>query len=191
MFNQVAAVKENLTKYTKRNVDQAKKTQRFQVMFNNISAKKLLYIVDNNMVKGLPITRQDVKLAEEIYGPNIYALKGKTVNRKIDHVFAPVTDISKQLLKEYKNITLCTDVMFVNGIKFLLTVSRHIDFVTAEYVPSKKYSGYIKPIEMVYNIYAARGFVVTVILVDPEFKHLENFLNNRGRRIGYIAPNGN
>ena len=101
------------------------------------------------MVKGLPITRQDVKLAEEIYNPNIYAIKGKTTNRKVDYVVAPITSIPKQLLKEYKNITLCIDVMFVNGIKFLLTVSRHIDFVTAQYVPSKRYSGYIKPIEMV------------------------------------------
>ena len=81
--------------------------------------------------------------------------------------------------------------MFINGIKFLLTVSRHIDFVTAQYVPSKKYSGYIKPIEMVCNMYAKRGFVVTAILADPEFKHLENFLNKSGEHIGYIAPNGN
>ena len=34
------------------------------------------------MVKGLPITRHDLKLVEEIYGQNIYALKGKTVKRK-------------------------------------------------------------------------------------------------------------
>ena len=82
MFNQVASVEKKLTKYTKRSVDQAKKAQRFQVMINNISTKKLLQIVDNNMAKGLPITRQDLKLVEEIYGPNIYALKGKTVKKK-------------------------------------------------------------------------------------------------------------
>ena len=81
--------------------------------------------------------------------------------------------------------------MFVNGIGFLLTVSQHIDFVTAQYVPSKKYIGYIKPIEMVYNMYAKRGLVVTSILADSEFKHPENFLNKSGDRIGYIAPNGN
>ena len=190
VFNQVASVEENLTKYTKRSVDQAKQAQRFQVMFNNISTKKLLRIIDNNMVKGLPITRQDVKLAEERYGPNIYAIKGKTTNRKVDHVVALITSIPKQLLKEYKNIMLCIDVMFVNGIKFLLTVSRHIDFVTAQYVLSKKYSGYIKPIEMVCNMYATKGFMVTVILADPEFNHLEDYLNRSGRRIGYIAPNG-
>ena len=64
VFNQVASVEENLTKYTRRRIDQTKKARRFQVMFNNISTTKLLHIVDNIMVKGLPITRQDVKLAE-------------------------------------------------------------------------------------------------------------------------------
>ena len=42
VFNQVASVKENLTKYTNRSVDQAKKARRFQVMFNNISTKKTI-----------------------------------------------------------------------------------------------------------------------------------------------------
>ena len=161
VFNQVTLVKGNLTKYTKRSVDQAKKTRRFQVMFINISTTKLLQIVNDNMVKGLPITRQDVKLAKEIYGPDIYALKEKIVNRKVNHVVAPVTSIPKQILREYKNIILCIDVIFVNGLKFLLTVFQHINFVTAQYVPSKKYSGYIKPIEMVCNMYTKRGFVVT------------------------------
>ena len=107
VFNQVASVEENLTKYAKRCGNQATKERRFQVMWNNISTKKLLQIINNNMVKGLPITRQDIKLAEEIYGQNIYVLKGKTVNRKVDHIVAPVTSIPKQILKEYTNITLC------------------------------------------------------------------------------------
>ena len=81
--------------------------------------------------------------------------------------------------------------MFINGIKFLLTVSWNIDFVTAQYVPSKKYSEYIKPIEMVCNMYTKRGLAVTTILADPEFKHLETFLEKNGGHIGYIAPNGN
>ena len=115
-----------------------------------------------------------MKLAEGIYSPTIYALKGKTVNRKVDHVITPVTSIPKQILKEYKHITLCIDVMFINCIKFLLTVSWHIDFVTAKYVPSKKYTWYIKPIEMVCNMYTKRWFVVIANLADPRFKHSEN-----------------
>ena len=108
----------------------------------------------------------------------------------MDHVVAPITSIPKQLLKEYKNVTLCVDIMFVNNIKLLLTVSQHIDFVTAQYVPSKKYSGYDKANKLICNMYPARGFMVTVILADPEFKHLEKYLNENSRRIGYIALNG-
>ena len=40
-------------------------------------------------------------------------------------------------------------------------------------------------------MYAERGFVVTAILTDPEFKHLENSLNKSGGCIGYSAANGN
>ena len=44
---------------------------------------------------------------------------------------------------------------------------------------------------MVWNMYAKRGFAVTAILADPEFKHLVTFLDKNGGHIGYIAPNGN
>ena len=64
-------------------------------MFNNISTKNLLNLVDNNMVKDLPITRKDVKLVEMIYGTNIYTLKGNTVNKNVDHIVAPITNIPK------------------------------------------------------------------------------------------------
>lgn len=64
------------------------------------------------MVKALAITiRQDVKLVENIYNSNIYALKGKLVNKKVDHVVTPITNIQKEVLKEYKHITLCIAVM--------------------------------------------------------------------------------
>ena len=124
-------VKENLTNYSKRSIEQVDKARELQATFNNISTKNMLKRINNNMVKDLPIKRQDIKVTETIYCPNIYALKGKTVNRKADHVVAPITGIPEQILKEYKYITLCIDVMFINGLKFLPTVSRHLDFVTA------------------------------------------------------------
>ena len=44
---------------------------------------------------------------------------------------------------------------------------------------------------MAYNMYTKRGFVVTAILVDPEFKHIKNFLNKSGGSIEYITPSSN
>ena len=96
VFSQVALVKENLTNYTKRSMEQADKIKILQVTFNNISTKNLLKMINNNMVKDLPIMRQDIKLAEKMYGSNIYALKGKTLDTRIDHVVAPIPSIPKQ-----------------------------------------------------------------------------------------------
>ena len=86
VFNQVASVKENLIKYTQSGIDKTKAARKFQVIFNNISIPKLLNIVDTNQVKGLLITREDVKQAEDIFGPNVYALKGKTTNLHFAHL---------------------------------------------------------------------------------------------------------
>ena len=44
---------------------------------------------------------------------------------------------------------------------------------------------------MMCSMYAKKGFIVTAILIDPEFKYLEKLLNRSGQHIGYVAPNGN
>ena len=60
----------------------------------------LLNIIDTNQVGRLPITREDVKRAENIFGLNIFALKGMTKNRKVDHMVDPITKIPKEILKK-------------------------------------------------------------------------------------------
>ena len=51
VFNQVASVEENLAKYTQRDINKAKETRKFQVMFNNISTTNLLNIINMNQVR--------------------------------------------------------------------------------------------------------------------------------------------
>ena len=38
------------------------------------------------MVKNRPVIREDVKVAEDIFGPNVANLKGETVRSKTDQV---------------------------------------------------------------------------------------------------------
>ena len=39
--------------------------------------------VQNNMIPSCPITKEDIKQAEDILGPNLVSLKGKTVIHEV------------------------------------------------------------------------------------------------------------
>jgi hypothetical protein len=53
--------------------------------------------------------------AKIIYGLDLGSLKGKTVRRKADHVRAIVTDLPCLIYELYKDVTVCADLMKVNG----------------------------------------------------------------------------
>ena len=70
-------------------------------------------------------------MAEGIYGPIIPYRKGKTVWRKIQHVNPiKITSVPITILNKYKEVTIFCNIMPINGICFLNTISRHIIFAT-------------------------------------------------------------
>jgi hypothetical protein len=64
------------------------------------------------------------------------SLKGKTIRRKNTHVLSLVADVPYHIIKAHKDGTLCFDIMFVNKITFLVTVSRDIWFGSTEHLLS-------------------------------------------------------
>jgi hypothetical protein len=49
-------------------------------------------------------------------------------------VVADYVEIPKEILDMNKAVTIAADVMFVNGIPFVVTISRKIKFTTTEYI---------------------------------------------------------
>ena len=63
-------------------------------------------------------------MVEDIYGTIVIHLKIKTVCHKVKNVEPIVVPNSpKGILDGYKNITLCYDIMHINGIAFHDTIS--------------------------------------------------------------------
>ena len=71
--------------YITRDIKRAYRTRPLNHITGQL-IKLILHAVDNNILHNLPILREDVRMAEDIYGPSIQHLKVKTVWCKIKHV---------------------------------------------------------------------------------------------------------
>jgi hypothetical protein len=78
------------------------------------------------MLPNCPVTRSDIRAAEDIFGPNLGALKGKTVRTRPDPVEIQVENVPLAIMQKYQDVTLAADIMAVNKIRFFVSVSRKI-----------------------------------------------------------------
>jgi hypothetical protein len=72
-------------------------------------------------------------------------------------------------MEQYRNVTPSADVMKVNHIPFLMTMSRHIKFGSAGKLDTLENTTIISHFRVVMGVYASRGFRVTIILADNQF----------------------
>ena len=88
------------------------------------------------MIKNCPVTEEDVVIAEKIFGKDIAALKGKTTCTSPIPVTTDVVAIPKALKQQHCKIELCVDIMFVQNIPFLTTISKQICYRTVQAIPN-------------------------------------------------------
>jgi hypothetical protein len=105
-------------------------------------------------------------------------LKGKTTRKKPLPVVSDYIDIPPELVSNHQNVTLCVDGMNINGLWFLTTISWHIMYRTAEWVPSKSVKAYRSVLDNVFRIYNKAGFKFTTINCDNEFRPLMDELQD-------------
>ena len=121
-------------RYTSRDIKHADRARQCQHITGQ-PIKRILHAVYNNILQNLPILQEDARMAEDIYWPIIPHLKNNTVRRKVHHVEPiKITNSPKTILDKYKEVTICCDLMYTNGIGFLITISRHIMFATGSMI---------------------------------------------------------
>ena len=92
--------------------------------------------------------------------------KGITVDGQISRV-------PPAIKQKYKSVTLCIDLMFVNKIPFLLTISRGLHFGTVENLSNRQVPTIYKALHKVLAQYKRCSFRVTAIHANPEFEPLQ------------------
>jgi hypothetical protein len=75
-----------------------------------------------------------------------------------------------------------------NGIPFLVSISRHIKFGTAEMLKFESAAQLLASIKLVTQTYATRGFLVTTrMMVDGQFEPLRGELAGLGIAVNCIS----
>ena len=137
-------------------------------------------VLKRNGFSKCPVTPADVEAAEHIFGPDIGSLNGKTAQRNPPIIDSPVTTIPASILEQYRNVTLSINLMYVNWVAMLISLSRNIKFATIEAIPNNKTSILVKGMLAILQIYQRNGFNVEVALMDGEFGHLHGELGGMG-----------
>jgi hypothetical protein len=148
--------------------------RKVQNMIGRPSLQTYLKIVDDNLLKNCPVNRVYILAAEDILGPNVGSLKGKTVRRGEAHVPTSHEMVPHRIMERYRDVTLCIDIMFVNQIPFLVTIARDIKFGTVEALQNRKNPTIINAIKQVSAIYTRRGFHITMGHTDNELNVVSN-----------------
>ena len=103
----VSTIQENMKMFTPREVLQAKKARGLYQTLGTPSITDFKAIVRSNTIKNCPVTLEHIDTAEQIFGPDIGALKGKTTRRKPQPVVKDYMEIPQELTEKAKTVELC------------------------------------------------------------------------------------
>ena len=108
--------------------------RRFQQVAGFPSNATMIHAMLSNSIKNSPITKRDIELTAKMLGPSKYSLQGKRTARTPDAIdgYRQVVPAPDTVREFYSNVELCVDVMFVNDVPFLSSLSKHIHFGTID-----------------------------------------------------------
>jgi len=106
---------------------------------------------------------------DAILGPSVPGLKGKTVRRNKPAVEPNIVPIPQHIRDHYQDVTLAIDIMHVNKIPFLMSISRSIHYGTASVLATMKLSNVLEVLQDLKKHYRQRDFNIRYILADGRF----------------------
>ncbi len=122
------------------------------------------------MIKNCPLTLADIKIAQDVYGPDIPSLKGKTVRQQPPSVVTDYVQVPPEIYERNQEIIVVSDLTFVSGLSFLVTVSQGIDLVTSEHFPDVTAIHLRDTVNWNIKVYNKKEFIIQIALMNGQFE---------------------
>ncbi|KAL7463046.1 hypothetical protein ACHAXS_003419 [Conticribra weissflogii] len=149
----INTIRGNTKGYTKRQVEEAREARRALAMTGGPTESEFAQMVRRNHLPNCNITPNAIKRANDIFGPDLAGIRGKTTRSRPKRVRNEIVPIPTQIVQQNRLIWLAGDVMFVNGVAFVVTVSRGLKFITAHHLPSQEANDLASSIKETIKIY--------------------------------------
>ena len=85
-------------------------------------------MIRQNIIHSLPVTAEDVEIAEKIFGPDVSILKVKTTRQTPKVVVDYFIEIPRELVEKNQDLILCMDIIFINKQALFTTIDKNIWF---------------------------------------------------------------
>jgi hypothetical protein len=136
---------------------------------------KLQNILSRGLIRSCPVESRHVQFADDIYGKNLDAVKGKIVRRVVKLAALPMDPVPEDIFSRYPNVTLSIDIMFVNAVPFLVAISTDLKIGHALLVTSRHDTEISQALKRFIARYDRHGF--SQVRADEEFYKLEGLVN--------------
>ena len=166
----VQTVEENMNLHTPREVKRAKAARDALVALGSPSVQDLKSALAMNAIANLPVTTADVDLAERIFGKDLGTIKGKTVRKRPLPMVPNHIEVPKELYEQRSDLALCMDIMFVNELPYMTTITRSLYYRTALHLPTRQLKDLHESLDAALRLYNAAGFSITKVYCDGEFR---------------------
>ena len=133
----VDTVKENRKGYTQAQFDRAVKARSLYHELGAPTLENYKGFIKMGGVQNCPIWIEDINIAQNIFGPDMATLKGKSTRKKTKPVLEDWIELPQDILEKHRRIEMCIDVMYINGVGLMTAIDRTIKYRSVEYVESK------------------------------------------------------
>ena len=165
-------MQDNKKGYSKRQIEEANKARRLYYTSGAPGMEAFKALLRMNIIKNCPVTPEHVDRANDIYGLPIAALKGKATRSKPPIMSKDIIEIPEEIyLKNYK-LHLCIDIVYINGMTFLVSIDKEIRFRSIVHLKKCSKSLLYEGLDKITRVYNTAGFRIKIILADNEFRPL-------------------
>ena len=175
----IATVEGNTQGFTPREIRGARTAQKLYDIVGRPSYKDFKTMIRFSAIKNCPVQVQDVKNAWKIYGPSVERLRGRMVRQTPAAIVEDYDriPIPTAITEALENLSMCGDIFFVDGVIFLMTITKKLGFTMIERLPNRKLKETILPsLRKMFRAYALRGATIRSLFTDVEFELLKQEL---------------